>query len=305
MASVPEIAQQLECYLAPAEAARRARLIVEDLTAIGFPLVVSREVSPAQWRAVGARPQAEYVLPLTPFSLEAKDGNQGMSGSALTRGNLLRLSQAVALGRRWLPAEWPAGFAADLCGAKHLDTLNELWWLKPWRGLVGVRRAPKASPDLPDFDWALQIQDGLASCTINLEVKRRTSNLNAWFKHGNSPLSSRDISYKFAPSGEGVANIAALTTFQPPDAEAQRFLIDWLRQTGEVDGVVVWVEHSLGTEPLLKFIKPAKKWVEFLLAPVDPEDQMIASYAWGTLCQPDQVLDFLDRLSARHGRDEA
>lgn len=300
VATAPEIAQQLEYYLAPMEAARRARMAIEDMAAVGFPLVVSREVPPAQWRALGARPQAEYVLPVTPFSLEARDGNQGMAGSALTRGNLLRLAQAVELGRKWLPKEWPATFATDLNGAKHLDTVNELWWLKPWRGLVGVQRGPKARPDLPDFDWELKFREGTTDYTINLEVKRRTSNLNAWFKHGTSPVSSRDISHKFAPSEDSTANFAALTTFQPPDDAARRNLVDWLRQHDEVDGVVIWVEHSAGTEPLVGIVKPGKQWAARLVAPADPEDLMIASYAWGTLCLEHEVPAFLDRLAERH-----
>ena len=162
-----------------------------------------------------------------------------------------------------------------------------------------MKRAPKATRDAPDVDWRLRIQDGPASCNINLEVKRRTSNLNAWFKYGTSPLPSRDISHKFSPAAADSANIAALTTFQPPDAAALRFLTDWLHQTDVVDGVLVWVEHNLRGEPLLKFIKPAKKWVEFLLAPVHPEDRLIAYHVWGTLCAPDRVPEFLDRLAER------
>ena len=129
MAGVAEIAQELEHYLAPNEAARRARMIVDDMAAIQFPLMVSREVPPAQWLALGVRPQAEYTLPASSFSVDAEDSNRGMAGSALTRGNLLRLSHAVEMGRWWFPSQWPGEFADGLGGTMHLDAVNELWWL--------------------------------------------------------------------------------------------------------------------------------------------------------------------------------
>jgi hypothetical protein len=288
----------LEYYLPPAAAVRRGHAVMEDMEAIGFPLVTNREVSAAEWRARGVRPQAEYDLPVTPFSLDAADGHQAMAGSSLTRGNLLRLSHAVELGRRWLPGLWPGAFADDLCGAKHLDTITEVWWLKHWRGLADVQRGPKEDPASPDFDWLLTIRTGLADCVINLEVKRRTANLNAWFKHGNPGVPLRDIEKKFQPSADNAANIAALTVFQPPTTESRRQTADWLTASKTVDGIVVWIENNHGTNPLLTLVKPRKKWVEFLINPTDSEDLMVAGLTHGTLCLPHEVPAFLDRMAA-------
>ena len=212
-----QIAQLLERYLSPDEAARRARAISEDMAAVGFGVARSFEISDEEWLARGARPQAEYVLPATPFSINASNGDQAMEGSHLTRGNLLRLSQAVELGRKWLPELWPKGFAAQLLGAEHLDTLNEIWWLKFWRSLVSVRRGPKANRGAPDADWLLTFHDGLADCTINLEVKRRTGNINAWFKHANPTVSLSKVGKKFQPVGPETANLVALTIYRRPN----------------------------------------------------------------------------------------
>ncbi|MSU66030.1 MAG: hypothetical protein EXS38_08025 [Opitutus sp.] len=293
-----DIAQLLECYVTPAEAGRRAQAIADDMAAIGFAVVRSLEVPDRVWQAHGARPQAEYVLPTTPFSINAEDGDQAMEGSSLTRGNLLRLSHAVDLGRKWLPELWPSSFATQLLGAGHLDTLNEIWWLKFWRGLVGVRRGPKLNAATPDVDWLLTIRDGLADCVVNLEVKRRTGNINAWFKHGNPTVSLRDVKKKFHPAGRETANLAALTVYHRPQPATVRQIGEWLGQTTAVDGVVVWIENNAGGEPLLKLIKSEKKWAEFLLRDPDPEDLMVAGLTKGTLCHPDEVPAFVDRLAA-------
>jgi hypothetical protein len=300
MMPTADIARLLERYLPPPEASRRAQRIAEDMAAIGFDLFASLEVSDAEWRALGARPQAEYLLPKNSFFINAADGNQAMEGSGLTRGNLLRLSHAVELGRKWLPNLWPSHFSTQLLGPEHLDTVNEIWWLKFWRGLVAVERGPKLNPASPDADWLLTIRDGLADCVVYLEVKRRTSNLNTWFKHGNPTVPLRDIAHKFQPGGPESANIVAVTVFQPPRAETLRQVNDWLAQTTAVDGIVVWIENNLGGEPLLKFVKPEKKWAEFLIKPVDSEDLMVAGLTRGTLCLPEEVPAFLERMTATH-----
>lgn len=299
MMTPAEIARGLECYLPPAEAARRASAVCEDMELIGFPLEISREVPTAKWIDLGARPQAEYVLPVTQFDINAENGDQAMAGSSLTRGNLLRLSQAVDLGRKWLPKSWPTDYAGRLLGAEHLDTINELWWLKFWRGLVAVQRGPKKNAAAVDFDWLMMIRDGLADYRINLEVKRRTGNLNAWFKFGNPSLSCAKIAKKFGATDANVANLAALTVFQPPSPASMRFAMDWLAQQEAVDGLLVWTEHNLGHEPLLKLLKPGKKWAEFLVATAEPEDLLVAGYSVGTLCQPHEVPTFLEEYVRR------
>lgn len=297
--SAAKLAQLLERYLPSEEAARRSQAISEDMDKIGFKLVRSLEVSEAEWQARGVVPQAEYVLPLTPFSINSEDHNKAMEGSSLTRGNLLRLSQVVELGRRWLPELWPAAFATQLLGAEHRDTLNEIWWLKFWRSLAAVQRGPKVNPASPDADWLLTIRDELADCSINLEVKRRTGNINAWFKHGNPTVSLRDIKHKFQQTGRETANVAAITVFHAPEMETVRQIGDWLNQSSTVDGVVVWIESNAGIKPFLKLFKKEKKWAEFLLAEPSREDLMFAGLTMGTLCTPDEVPAFLARLAAR------
>jgi hypothetical protein len=180
----PEIARLLTRYLDAADAEQRAGEVAEDMAAVGFVLQEDRSVPPEKWQALGARPQAEYVLPKTEFDLNGKDPDKAMEGSLLTRGNLLRLSQAVGLGRKWLPGLWPSAFQHSLLRREHLDAINEVYWLKFWQGLHAVRRGPKTNAAEPDTDWQLTLRFGPSEHTVNLEVKRRTGNLNAWFTKG-------------------------------------------------------------------------------------------------------------------------
>lgn len=294
--NVLEVERFLGAYLPPTEASVRAQHLVADLRAIGFTLAVSGDVADAQWRSLGAIPQTEYVLPTTSFSINAKDDCKAMEGSFLTRGNLLRLSQAVMLGRKWLPQHWPHDFSDRLLGAEHLDALNEIWWLKFWRGIAAVQRGRKANLAAPDVDWLIEIHDGLARLRINLEVKRRTGNINTLFKHRNPSLSLADISHKFEISQPDAANVVALTIYHRPERAALRWVSEWLEKQRNVDGVLVWVEGNLGGDPLLSFFKAEKKWAEYLLAPVDREDLKVAGHALGALCREYDVLEFLPKF---------
>src|SRR6266404_3341519 len=180
---ITQIETLLNMYLPPSTAAERARWVVEDMAAIGFRLELSSERPAGFWEEHGVLPQAEYVLQETQFSIDAENSSDALAGSFLTVGNLLRLAQTVAIARKWIPHLWPYEFQSRLLGIEHLNALNEIWWLKFWRGLVSVERGLKANNAVPDFEWSLSIHDGVANCRVNLEVKRRPGNINNWFKH--------------------------------------------------------------------------------------------------------------------------
>ena len=268
---------------------------------IGFELRLSTENPPGMWERYGAIPQTEYVVP-SDFDINSAQDDKAMSGSFVTCGNLLRLSQCVKTARALLPTMWPADFAKELSGPKHLDTLNEIWWLKFWRGIQRVERAPKTDPNAPDFDWLLHLQSGLASCRVNLEVKRRTGNLNSNFKRGRPNVSLGEIAHKFGPVSEDTANVAALTAFVPLADDVQRWVVDWFRKKPHVHALLVWVECNLGATPLLKLFKPEKQWVEFLLGDTEPEDLKVAGRTAGTLCKASEAPAFISKLADEHNR---
>ncbi|MGH7945786.1 MAG: hypothetical protein ACREH8_00380 [Opitutaceae bacterium] len=287
MLTPPKIARLLTRYLNAADAEQRARDVAEDMAAVGFVLQEDRSVPPEKWQALGARAQAEYLLPKTEFDLNGKDPDKAMEGSLLTRGNLLRLSQVVGLGRKWLPGLWPGAFQVSLLGREHLDAVNEVFWLKFWHGLGAVRRGPKANAAEPDTDWQLTLRFGELENTVNLEVKRRTGNLNAWFKKRVPRVSMAKVGHKLKPGDERTLNLAAIYRVK-----------EKVQRSPALDGVVIWIEDNRGGKALLKIFKDEKRWAEALVKEPDPEDLMIAAFTSGTLCHPDEVPQFLERMVA-------
>ena len=295
--SQSDIEKSLSFYLPGDEAARRAQWVFQDMQKIGFELRLSTENPPAMWEHLGVVRQTEYVIPPSGFDINSADDNAALSGSFVTCGNLLRLSQCVKLGREHLPAIWPHEFAKKLLGREHLDTLNEIWWLKFWRSIEHVERAPKTDPNAPDFDWLVRVRDGFANCQINLEVKRRTGNLNQHFKRGRPTVSVSKIEKKFGPVPDDVANVAALTAFFPVADDALRSVMDWFQQQPHLHGLLIWTEGNLGATPLLKLFKPEKRWAEFLVKDAEPEDLKVAGRTAGTLCTSAEAPSFISRLA--------
>lgn len=296
-----EVCRKLEYYVSRDKAAHWSRQLVEDMSAISFPLQQSSFTPDGFWVQHGIIPQAEYELPQNQFNQDSGTDSESMEGSFLTCGNLLRLAQAAQIGRLHLPSQWPMCFKGRLLGREHLDCLNEVWWLKFWRGIRSVSHAPKECGTDKDFDWRLQIQDGLADCTINLEVKRRTGNINRQFKRGKPNASSRQIACKFGPVPANTANVAALTIYHPISEDTVSDLSDWLNRQENVHGMVIWTEGNLGTQPLRTMFKQSHRWAEFLVSPPEPEDLKVAGNAWGTLCNQDQVPEFLEQIT-KHNR---
>jgi hypothetical protein len=291
----------LEAYVAPEKAYELARAINEDMAAIGFEIQESTYNPRGFWREYGIVPQAEYQLPCNQFDINSPVGSEALEGSFLTCGNLLRLGQCAILGRQYIPQLWPSAFAHRLRGRDHLDALNEVWWLKFWRGIEKVAPEPKVSANDPDFDWRLDMRDGLAVCTINLEVKRRTSNINQFFKHRKPKASVSKIGKKFRTSEEGSANVAAITLYRNVSQDVDRYLREWLDTQDHLHGLLIWTEGNHGGMPLKKFFKESHRWAEFLVNEPDPEDLKVAGCSSGTLCEAQDMPAFLEDVARRYG----
>lgn len=295
--TVSQIVAVLQSYIGLDSALQMAEAIHEDMNSARFLIEQAHYTSPNVWRQLGVVPQAEYKLPPNQFDIDSAIGSEGLEGSFLTTGNLLRLGQCVLLGRRYLTGLWPGTFATQIRGPGHLDTLKEIWWLKFWRGIQSVVRSPKVSANDPDFEWQIGLCDGLARCTINLEVKRRTSNINQLFKEGRPTASVRKIAKKFGPVGDGTANIAALTLYYPVSDQIDRNLRAWMEAQEHLHGLLVWTEGHASTTPLKKFIKASHRWVEYLITGPEPEDLKIAGRVKGTLCKAEDAPQFIARLA--------
>lgn len=291
------IAELLNVYIDVDRARAMAACIVQDMTAIKFGLHEAKFTPRDFWVQNGILPQAEYILPKNLFDINSERGSDALEGSGLTCGNLLRLGQAIEMGRKYLGEQWYLPFAQKLTGVEHLDCLNEFWWLKFWRAVNIVSHAPKESGNDPDFDWRLTIQDGLAQCIINLEVKRRTSSINSFFKRGNPSASTNDILKKFGKVEEGHANVAAITLYHQISNDNVHRLLNWFNRAEHLHGLLVWTEGNMGGVPLRKYFKESHKWAEHLVQEHAPEDLKVAFRAQGTLSEADQISDFLDNMS--------
>jgi hypothetical protein len=284
-------------YLPVEVATQRAQWLAEDLGAINFDLQLTNETPEDRWIAMGVEPQIEYVLTDPGYDINSENEDTALSGSFITVGNLLRLSQIPGIARQLIANYWPAYFSRRLLGREHLDALNEIWWLKHWRGIVSVQPGPKPTKAHPDYEWTIEIKDGLVTCGVNLEVKRRPGNINGWFKKKQPTARFGDVAKKFKAVSDDIANVVAMTVYVQLSADTKRRVLEWFESQPDVHGVVIWLEGNLGTEPMMKLFKSSRKWAEHLLWGPDPEDLRVALHCAGTLCKRDEVADYLKAVS--------
>lgn len=294
--NVQEIESLLCRYLPRELAAQRAVWLSEDLAMINFGLELAHETPDSQWIAMGIEPQVEYRLPDPGYSINSEDDNSALSGSFITVGNLLRLSQVSAIGRRLIPQLWPLDFDYRLCGREHLNALNEVWWLKHWRGISTVQRGPKLNKAAPDYEWAITIRDTFAECRVNLEIKRRPGNINGWFKRRRPTARLNEVAKKFGPVADDTANVVALTVYLPLSEEIKRGVLDWFESCPNVHGILIWIEGNLGIEPMIKLFKPDRAWAQHLILEPDSEDLAVAAHCAGTLCSKEDVSAYLKAI---------
>jgi|SRR5579871_998393 len=175
--------------------------------------------------------------------------SEGIDGSFLSSGKLLRLAQAVWFGEFFVPRIWnDPEFRKNLAlSTKHLDTVEELIWMGAfWHTSIdhdSVVNAYKMPGKTKDVDWRFQCVLAELRKWLNVEVKRRNSDLEQLCP-GGEELSKpfADISQKFANSSDGEINVAAITLYGSDPEELAARADKWLRQNTVVDCVVLWNE---------------------------------------------------------------
>lgn len=106
---------------------------------------------------------------------------------------------------------------------------------------------------------------------------------------------------------EGHANIAAITLYHQISNEDAQRLLDWFSGAEHLHGLLVWTEGSLSGVPLRKYFKESHKWAEHFIQESAPEDLKVAFRNQGTLCEADQISDYLAKYptSVRNGISQA
>lgn len=286
MEQIEEILQK--CYpgmkvtvLSAEESSDRARMIYEDMTAVGFPLLLDQAwvVTPPGVESVYV---PTYQLPKSGYGPQAdSDGTLGRdaAGPLLSCGEFIRLSRACKIGRDFLTRKrWPSHFTARLRDSEqHLAVIEEMIWLGRWHTPSHVKMSYRHNPaNNSDIDWRFK------SCNqvINLEVKTRRRD---WMGLTDGSHFSRDFdSYfddvegKFGLQKDNELNVITITTFAPPDASLRRCTQRYLDQHPEVDAVVFWAIHDpKNTRPEIHAREPGL--IQLLLKGSEREDDLFIS----------------------------
>jgi len=248
-------------FLSDENVQRRARLLHEELARLqiqGFCLLPPRVYPGSDFR-----PEvrvAEYKFGPVPFGLEnARDPSSvgktvvEMGGTALDKEDILYLSKVCEMAREILPRPWnnDQALIKDLrLASKHLDTLNEIWWLGRWSGLTDLRREVTIlESSSKTVDWSFKV--GLSeSWTINLEVKRLIGSLGARVygkdHHFYTAVAvdgspnKDDPRRKFRSSLDHEINVLAATWFDEISADLEKKVQQFLDEDDRIDAVLLW-----------------------------------------------------------------
>jgi hypothetical protein len=303
--SETELARALEVtnFLSKEGVLRRAHLLHQDLTRLqieGFRLL------PVQIFPSGpSRPEirvAEYEFGPVAFSLEnAKDPTsvrrtaEEMAGTAINREDILYLSQLCEMAHRLIPNLWTTDtrLIEDVrLSSKHLDTLNEVWWLGRWASLDEnflEREVSVLSSSEKKVDWRFRLPSADREWTINLEVKRIISSIGARAYRRNHHFYStlradgsrnrNDPREKFQRSADYEVNVLAVTWFDEISVELETEIQRFLDEDERIDVVIVWAPGDRGRGGWVRFfprfrdIPEKRRIVSSILVEPDEEDK--------------------------------
>jgi hypothetical protein len=296
-------ALQATNFLPEIEVQRRARLLHQDLIRLqieGFRLL------PVQmYPGSATRPEirvSEYEFGPVRFGLEnahdpasVRKTVEEMAGTAISREDILYLSQICTLAHRIIPRSWMTDHKLMenvRLPSQHLDTLNEIWWLGRWSG-VDEKLLQREACILPrpgkTIDWQFQLVVGNATWTINLEVKRIISSMGArayrkthYFYstlRADGSIKTDNPQLKFRRSLDHEVNALAVTWFDEISVEFEAEVQRFVDEDDRIDVVTVWAPGDRGRGGWIRFFPrfrdiPAKRQVaSSLLLEPDEEDQ--------------------------------
>jgi hypothetical protein len=256
-------------------AARRASIVAEDRTTIGFPLRLEVQRGIARWlHQRGLRIPIQYHVPDTDWTLNRKDPRHALEGTHLDKGDLLRLSKVCELGRAHLPNDWPHRFADQLNNpSEHLDALNEVWWLGRFRDPTNVKKLDTKTQKVSSPDWSFSVRYDGALVPLRVEVKRRCSDIKRHLELSEKSNLFDKISPKFSQRSLPELNIAVITTFSKIDKTVAEVTTRWLENEPNLDAVILWSEESRASPALVFACKgDIQQLLHARLATPDKED---------------------------------
>jgi len=225
------------------QASLRAEWIIEDLNSIGMKLCITVPPTAEIFNDNGLPIPIEYNIPETGWSINNDDPSSNFEGTHLSRGDLVYLSKICKIGREVPEIGWPKAFEARLkVGKEHVSVLNEIWWLAKFllpRKIVSEYQIEGARGKV---DWRFECGLNENSIMVNLEVKRRPSDVAKLFRSSSSALLTK-ISKKFQLLDEVMQtdsslNIAAITIYSDIDQKLIEQTNRWLAENRSVDAVI-------------------------------------------------------------------
>jgi hypothetical protein len=261
--------------LSKEQAHRRAKVIAEEVKALGFDL----QIFP--WKnltRIGElQPFPAYNLDDPRYNLnEIGPGEKGqfaVNGPGISCGDLLKFGRVCELKRQFFGAKWPKELKEHLCDAQsHLDSVEEILWLGRFQGVQDVR-SKVIQPNGKDVDWAF------TACTqpIQVEVKNRRKEITGVIDgaHRGREFVSwyQDFDGKFSRDSLGRLNIACVTTYFDLDEALQQRAKELLSRNEAIDAIVIWTYHcrTLGHQTVFAQRKVGQLLTS-LLAPILRED---------------------------------
>ncbi|MBC2592760.1 hypothetical protein H5P28_00655 [Ruficoccus amylovorans] len=282
----------------------RAKIMSEDMTALGLKWQIYATPIPNDL-VIPA-----YCIPDTDFGkLNSENGNEAYKaeGIGLNEGNLIRLSKACEIGRKYFENQWPHKFKAAILNTKdHLSFIEELHWLNRWRRVSHIEY--EARPFLKQeckkrVDWRFQS----LGVTVNLEVKYRPRDwartVDGSENHAVKSSYFADVPDKFPSQNPGELNLVAFSSLAPIDRSLQEEINTFLTEYNTIDGVLVWSMNSQDGRLYEIQSVSQKALIETLFTGIDQED---AAYIGQVRYQqrvsnerralrPEEVPDYLDR----------
>jgi hypothetical protein len=264
----------LRLRLSDEEARARASMVDQDMKEVGWPL------QPIDLPHLGWFLENDYPIPLK-YSVPDRrwDVNhpaeqKAMEGGSLTHGDFAYLSKCCLLGHSLLPDMWPARFSADLCHPeRHLDVLNEVWWLGRFVNARSIAYEPsQKSGKRPDWTFTCGV-DG-EDLKLSVEIKRRPATTRLHIGQTAQIDIFRDIAEKFDPEATDHLRLACITVYCPINRAFQERCNAWQNENrASVDAILCFslsaLEHTpffvapLRLEPLLS---------KLVLQTIDDED---------------------------------
>lgn len=263
----------LRSRLDPEEAARRARMLVEDIQWLGSPLRL-------RWIGPTSRKAWPYYIfknnATAPVVLRLSSGSVCQAvGYGLDWGDLVTLSKAVKIARQLWGRYWTRPFRERMIHFhNHLSTIEELWWLGLWDSPSHIEReCAYCRPFWRSVDWQFQTQ----GVVVNLEVKYRAYD---WLRSVDAEGYGKQLCHYFDGLAEkfpgrcaGQVNLVAMTLLGSLCDELRGRAEVFLRSHPALDGFLFWsiaLRDSLDCECVLR---PGCEFVRSLIRPADEEDR--------------------------------